>query len=645
MLLTRRRFLGLAAGAATAAGVARGAGARHSTGRDLRRCIVLGFDGMDPTLTRRYMEAGRMPNLARLASLGRFTPLRTSDPPQSPVAWSNFISGANPGTHGIFDFIARDPATMTPSFSTSRITPGGHALRVGHWRLPLTAGGADNLRRGPTLWQQLERRGVPATVIRMPANFPPTHSRARALSGLGTPDIHGAYGIFTFYTDRHDELTRDVAGGHIERVDVRDGVVNAVLPGPDNTFDARGSTSDIPFQILIDPGTPAVRIRIQQADFLLREGEWSEWVPLRFPLLPHLAEAAGICRFHLLRARDDFALYVSPVNIDPADPALPIAEPAGYAADLARRAGRFYTQGMAEDTRALSAGVFDDARYREQALFVHRESVRLFEAEFPRFRDGLFFFYFSSLDLNSHALWRLLDTGHPLYDPAAAARHGDFLPWLYSDLDRVAGQALAAADDRTLLLVISDHGFGSFRRQFNLNSWLLANGYAVAAPGGSRDAEYFGGAQWEATRAYGLGINSLYLNMAEREKDGCVPPREHERLRNELIERLEAAVDPATGMHPVRKAYRPEDIYSGPEVSRAPDLIIGYSPNYRASWDTILGKYPKDVFLDNRDPWSGDHCLDSSFMQGVCFCNRSRFGGEAPGLDTLGPDIVRAFDG
>ena len=644
MRVPRRQFLKLMAGVAAAAACPAPlrAGARRHRAR--RRCIVLGIDGMDPTLSARFMQEGRLPNFARLAAQGHFAPLRTSMPPQSPVAWSSFISGANPGTHGIFDFIARDPATLTPYLSTSRLIPGGRALRLGRWSFPLTGGRLENLRRGPTLWVELEKRGIDSTVIRIPSNFPPVPSRARTLSGLGTPDIHGAYGIFTRFTDRIGERSRDLSGGRIERVRVRDNLVEARLPGPVNTFDTRGTRVDIPFTVALDPVHRSARIRIQSHDFVLGQGGWSGWIPLRFEMVPHVSGADGICRFYLRSARDAFDLYVTPVNIDPANPVLPVSSPADFSAALVRRAGRFYTQGMAEDTSALSAGALDDAEFRAQATDVLRESQRLYASELPRFREGLFFFYFSSLDQNSHAFWRTVDPGHPLHDPALDAAHGDFLPWLYTEMDRALGEALAACDDETLLLAISDHGFGSFRRQFNLNTWLLENGFARLQPGAARESEYFGAIRWGETQAYGLGINSLYLNLAGREPEGCVRADGKRALQEQLRERLLAAVDPETGARPVHGVYLPEEIYTGAEVKHAPDLVIGYAPNYRASWDTILGKYPPQVYLDNRDPWSGDHCIDAAFMSGVLFSNR-RLAAGTPGLDTLAPRIIEWLAG
>ncbi len=611
--------------------------------RDSRQTVLLGFDGMDPTMLTRLVHQGRMPNAARLMAGGGFAALRTSDPPQSPVAWANVIAGTNPGGHGIFDFIARDPGTLQPYLSTSRIQDSARTLAIGPWRLPLGRSDVANLRRGPCLWSILEDHGVPCTVIRMPSDFPATQSSGGTLSGMGTPDLHGAYGVFTYYTDALDAYSHEVPGGRIERVVVRDHVVESLIPGPANPLDTRQASCNLPLHVFLDPARPTARIRVQDADFILREGEWSDWLRLRFDLLRPLVTVSGICRFYLKRARNDFQLYVSPINIDPADPSLPIAAPSGYGAELERHIGPFYTQGMAEDTSALTAGVFDDAEYRTQAEFVFDESMRLFEHTFNDWREGFYFFYFSSLDQNQHMFWRAIDPLHPLYCPELAAAHGDYIDALYVRLDRVLGEVLDACGPDTLVMAISDHGFSTFRRQFNLNSWLLDQGYAHLRHGATRGhGEFFADTDWGRTQAYGLGINSLYLNLRGREPDGSVETEERDALLRRLARHLEQVVDPDSGQRIIRRVYRPEEIYSGPLLHEAPDLVIGYNPAYRASWDTILGAYPHQHVLDNLAPWSGDHCIDSLFMSGVCLANRP-LRHESPSLSDVAPTFLDVY--
>jgi predicted AlkP superfamily phosphohydrolase/phosphomutase len=641
--LNRRAFLGTLGAAAALAGCGRGA-SRTPAPRAADRIIVLGVDGFDPKLLERFLVEGQMPHSQRLIASGSFHRLQTSDPPQSPVAWSNFISGTNPGGHGIFDFLARDPQTMTPYHATARTEQAATQLPIGKWRIPLSSGRLDNLRKGPTFWIDLEAHGVPCTVLRVPANFPPTAGEAVALSGMGTPDLLGGYGTFTYLTDEPGARTRDVPGGRIVRVAVRDNLVEGALPGPGNSFTAEEEQTDIPFSVDLDPDRRLAKVTIQDQAFVLTEGEWSEWVPVYFRFLPFLADAAGICRFYLRRAQGGFALYVSPVNIDPAHPALPISTPPDYSRRLVRELGYFYTQGMAEDTKALSAGVLSNGEYRQQATFVLEERMRFFKHELQRFERGFFFYYFSTLDLSSHVFWRTLDPQHPLYSPQLAAEHGDFIPRLYRQVDDAIGQALATLDERTLLFVMSDHGFTSFRRQFNLNSWLMDAGYVRPKVSRVQSVNsFFADVDWKRTKAYGLGINGLYLNLRGREIHGTVSPgSEADELWRELARRLLEVRDPQTGEAVIARVHRATDIYSGPFAADGPDLIVAYNDHYRASWETILGGFPREVVLDNTDAWSGDHCVDSAFVPGVLLCNRP-VKSENPMLEDLAPTILAEF--
>jgi predicted AlkP superfamily phosphohydrolase/phosphomutase len=641
--LSRRAFLG-AVGAATALGGCGRSARRAPAPRAADRVIVLGVDGFDPNLLERLMGEERMPHCQRLIATGSFQRLRTSDPPQSPVAWSNFISGTNPGGHGIFDFIARDPQTMTPYHATAKTEQAATQLPLGKWQIPLSSGRLNNLRKGPTFWTNLEAHGIPCMVLRVPANFPPTAGEAVALSGMGTPDLLGGYGTFTYLTDDPAVRAGDVPGGRIVRVAVRDHTIEGALLGPANSFTAEGEQTDIPLTVDLDPDRPLARIAIQDQTFVLAEGDWSDWIAVRFSLLPYLADAAGICRFYLKRAKGGFALYVSPVNIDPAHPALPISTPPDYSRRLVRELGYFYTQGMAEDTKALSAGVLSNSEYRQQATFVLEERMQFFKHELQRFERGFFFHYFSTLDLSSHVFWRTLDPQHPLYSPQLAAEQGDFIPLLYRQVDDAIGDALKTADERTLLLVMSDHGFTSFRRQFNLNSWLMDAGYVRPKVSRVQSVNsFFADVDWKRTRAYGLGINSLYLNLRGRELHGTVSPgSDADDLCRELAERLVAVRDPQTGEAVIAHVHRARDIYSGPYATEGPDLIVAYNNHYRASWDTILGGFPREIVLDNTDAWSGDHCVASQFVPGVLLSNRP-VRAQAPGLEDLAPTILAEF--
>jgi predicted AlkP superfamily phosphohydrolase/phosphomutase len=299
---------------------------------------------------------------------------------------------------------------------------------------------------------------------------------------------------------------------------------------------------------------------------------------------------------------------------------------------------------MAEDTKALSAGVLANQEYREQATFVLEERMRFFRNEFARFDRGFFFHYFSTLDLSSHVFWRALDPKHPLYSPSLAQEQGDFIPSLYSKVDEAIGIALDSIDDRTLLMVMSDHGFTSFRRQFNLNSWLMEAGYIRPRVSRAQSVNsLYADVDWKRTKAYGMGINGVYLNLRGREVHGTVEPGERaDNLCRELTERLLAVRDPDTGEDVITRVHRGRELYSGPFVEEGPDLIIGYNDHYRASWDTILGGFPREIVLDNTDPWSGDHCVDSTFVPGVLLSNRA-IQKTDPALEDFAPTILATF--
>ncbi len=609
-----------------------------------KRLLILGVDGMDPQLLRQYMNEGKMPNFAALAARGSFLNLQTSTPPQSPVAWANLITGMNPGGHGIFDFIHRDPATLTPYFSTSQVKPPKHNLRLGSWVIPLSEGEVLLLRNGKAFWQYLDERKIPLTVFRIPSNFPPVPTKGKTFAGMGTPDLLGGYGTFSFHTDDPIFTPGPVSGGVIYQVQVAGDHIEAKLHGPVNTLRKENPELTIPFTVDRDPSEPVAIFSIQDHQFILREREWSPWIRITFKFIRGLESVTGICRFYLKQVRPQFELYVSPINIDPSNPALPLSTPQSYARELSRDLGSFYTQGIAEDTKALTSGLLNDDEYLEQARTVFEEQRRLFEHELARFRTGLFFFYFSSLDLNGHMFWRAIDPQSPSFDPELAAKHGEVLEDYYHEMDGILGEALRVADENTTVLVVSDHGFAPFRRSFNLNTWLMENGYMVLRAGASAQGrDIFRDADWSRTRAYGLGLNGLYVNLSGREKNGIVRPgSEADALQREIAERLQAVRDPSNKEQVITRVDRAAEAYSGPSTSQAPDLIVGYNRGYRVGWDSVLGGISTNVMEDNMQPWSGDHCIDFTKVPGVVLSNR-KIRAENPALTDIAPTVLAEF--
>jgi len=346
----------------------------------------------------------------------------------------------------------------------------------------------------------------------------------------------------------------------------------------------------------------------------------------------------AICRFYLQEVSPNFRLYVSPINSDPSDSAIQITEPPEFSEEISDRLGLFYTTGFQEDHKALSNKVFTDDEYRIQADIVLQERLKLLEYAFENYDDGLLFFYFSSTDLQSHMFWWDSDLKHPTRSAEDAKKCFQHIHKLYNKLDSVVGDILRRYGDKATIIVMSDHGFANFRRQFNLNTWLRENGYLYPpnSTGILMDVD------WSRTRAYGLGINGLYLNLKGRERDGIVEPGEQrEQLLDELSTRLEAVRD-TNGKRVIVKVHRTDKVYSGPTTTLAPDLIIGYCRNYRASWATCLGDMTGEILLDNDSAWSADHCADASEVPGVIFSNRP-IKAIRPALIDIAPSVLTRF--
>ena len=607
-----------------------------------QKVIVLGIDGFDHQLTRELLAAGRLPNLARLAQQGGFTPLATSTPPLSPVAWSTFITGLDPGAHGIFDFIHREPDTLASFLSTSRTVPPGRILTLGPWQFPLSSGRVELLRGGEAFWEVLEARGIETTIVRMPANFPPSGKATRELSGMGTPDMLGTYGIFTLFSSKPDVFERrDVSGGVIQPIDVIDGVARGTIEGPSHPYRVTPTPMTVDFAAHVDARGEAVQIVIGDETRVLEVGEWSSWVPVGLPLLP-FQTLPGELRFLLKSLTPYFELYVSPINFDPYAPALPISTPEDYAADLADAEGRFYTQGMPEDTRARNVEALTADELLAQARLTADETRRQFRYVLDQFRDGLLFYYFGHVDQVSHVMWRSLDPGHPAYtevDAQYRAVIGD----LYVEMDAVVGQAMAALGPNDLLIVMSDHGFAPWRRAVNVNSWLRDHGYLAVTDARAATAPGLAGVDWTKTRAYAVGLNGVYLNLQGRESKGIVPPGEASRLSAEIAAAMEATIDPATNTPAITKAFVTAAAFAGRAYPRIePDIVVGYARGTRVASDSALGIVGPDVFSDNREPWSGDHSMDPAHVPGVLFTSRPL---KVPSdrLQTLAASILAEF--
>lgn len=625
-----------------------------------RRVIILGIDGMDATYLAQFMDAGLLPNFSRLASEGDFAPLETSMPPLSPVAWSNFITGMNPGGHGVFDFLHREPDTREMYPPTYRVLPTGRRLSFGSWDFPLSGGDIELFRRGPALWKLLDDAGIPTTVFRMPMNFPPVDSSGRSFSGMGTPDVKGGAGTYSYYTNYPPENMNDLAdgtGGQL--VEVINDRVSAELIGPPNTFrrfprddgaprsagaeiEYENPELTVDFEVLLDPEALAAKFVVQDNEFVLNQGEWSDWIAFDFEAVPYLVSIGAAARFYLQEVRPDFRLYVTPFQIDPANPALPISTPDDWGGEITDAIGRFYTQEIPEDTDAYLDGVFTAREFWDQSQFIYQERRRALDYMLESFDDGLLFFYFSSVDQGSHMLHHFSVPDHPAFVEDELLADG--IQTLYEEMDEALGRVLEEVDDRTTLVVMSDHGFTPWYWKVNLNSWLVDKGYVTLKdPSRQGASPLFLNVDWSQTTAYSVGFNALYVNLRDREDDGIVAAGAE---YNALLDRLEAdllgMVDDRNGQSPVALAYRSQDELSGPYVDEAPDIIVGYSRGYRSSWESPLGEFPREIFTDNDEAWSGDHMNDYRLVPGVLLTNR-RIALDQPALYDITVAVLDEF--
>jgi predicted AlkP superfamily phosphohydrolase/phosphomutase len=579
------------------------------------------------------LDAGEMPHLAALQRRGGLSRVATTTPAQTPVAWSTFATGLNPGGHGIFDFLRRDPATYLPDLALNRYE------RKNAFSPPKAVNG----RKGRAIWDVLTDAGIPSTVIRCPCTYPAEPIRGRLLAGMGVPDLRGGLGTATFMT------TLSARPGEAEAVAtvVRnpDGSFTTALIGPRNPKDRTDARVEI--QVIPDPSGDRATIACaggSPRELTIERGRWSEWVRVKFKL-GMFQSTRGMVRFYLERADSELILYASPVNFDPEAPPFPISAPASYAGELAEEIGTYYTAGMIEDHAGLSNGRFDEAAFLDQCDHAWDDREAMLRRELDRFEEGFLFCLFDTPDRVQHMLWRHREPDHPANaESGHRPEYARAIEETYKRADAVVGEVLRAADHDTLVIALSDHGFGSFRRGVNLNTWLYENGYLALAPGvrpGEEAGDMLRHVDWSRTKAYALGLGGVYLNMAGREAQGIVRESEADALKTQIAASLSGLDDQGRGPA-IRSVHAKESLYRGLHAADAPDLVAYFSRGYRASWGTAMGGVPEAVIEDNTKAWGGDHIIDPALVPGFLAMNRP-FRGDGARLVDLAPTILGAL--
>jgi predicted AlkP superfamily phosphohydrolase/phosphomutase len=622
-----------------------------------KQVVVLGFDGADPNLAAKWMAEGKLPNLFRLAQTGTFSPLGTTNPPESPVAWASFATGLNPGGTGIFDFLKRDPKTYMPELSLVSHTKPEFLFGL----IPIRPPKLTNERHGEPFYQAVADAGYKTTVIRMPLEFPPTPVPGGKLwAGLGVPDVRGTWGTFFYFgTDvtQWDEGDTEF-GGKLVRLALDGETASASISGPVDPTAKSYHRIQVPVRFALagnssDPD--AVTISIEGHSQTVLERHWSDWFRVRFPITP-LLSVHSISRFYVIQTSPDVRIYMSPLNIDPEHPSVPISYPAGYAGTLAKRFGLLKTIGWWHDTWALNEEKISDGVFLQDLFRTMGKQEEITLDALRKDPPSLLVSVFTATDSVSHMFWRFTDPQSPRYDPVLAGKYGDAILRVYERMDQIVGEVEKAMRPGGTLIIVSDHGFHAFRKGFNTNTWLVENGYMALKNTNTTAQTYtlqdlfgqgsfFPNVDWNHTEAYALGLGQIYLNLKGREKYGIVNggPKAHELLES-IRQKLLAYDDPDTGKPVLEDVYLKQEIFDGRYLNEAPDLQLDFRPGYRTSWQTSLGAIPPGIIVANTKKWSGDHCAsDPKDTQGIFFATH-RLESSHPSIMDIAPTVLKLLD-
>ena len=599
------------------------------------RVVVIGLDGMEPSLTEKWMKEGKLPNLSKLAASGTYQHLGTTNPAESPVSWASFITGSNPGKHGIFDFLTRDPQTYNPELSILTPVFPKKFLNIGEYKFPLENAQVINHRSGTPIWEITKQNNIHTMCLHVPDTFPAEEISGEMLSGLGVPDIRATWGTFTYYSNDVDDMNTEM-GGKLVKVNIVNDKISTSIFGPKNRFRKTPINAVmVPMEIQLNRAAKTIEIEIQGQKVTLKEGDWSPWMKIGFPMLP-LIKIHGMTRFCFINMGPEFKLYCAPINFDPENPPFRISYPERFGKQLVKSIGLYKTLGWAEDTWALTEDRISEDIFLQDLYYTFETRKKLTLQMLREHKDvPLFISVFEGTDRIQHTFYRFIDPKHPMYTEEGAKKYGDEIMKFYIACDTLVGEVQKELGPKDTLIVLSDHGFHTWRYSVNVNTWLVQNGFMKlntdSVQGGENLDKLFGhGAffqhvDWSQTRAFSMGLGKIYINLMGRERDGIVVPgKDYEDTRNEIIAKIKTMKNPLNKNELViRNVYKRDEIYHGPYVEKPGDLVLGFNDGYRISWQTSLGGAPKDIIELNKRKWSGDHCsVDPSITAGVIFTNQ-----------------------
>lgn len=582
-----------------------------------KKIIIIGFDGLSPQILEPMMAQNQLPNFSKLKENGSYRRLATTNPAQSPVAWTAMATGKNPGKTGVFDFIVRDPKNYHLRLSLSNIEKGSPKRVI----------------KTKCFWQYASQRKIPAVIITCPVTFPPDKINGRMLSGAGVPDILGTEGTFTFYTTELLDQNKDI-GGQVFSIR-KSPVMTLRLIGPRIITLGQGAkNAEVPFKVALPENKKSAVIEYQGHKLELKAGQWSDFREVSFKI-GLFRKIKGIVKFFLVETEPNFKLYISPINFHPRQPFFPISYPKNYSRDLADKIGFYYTQGMPFHTWAVNEGRLTEEAFLTEAEEILKEKKAMLDWELQRFKAGILFCYFESPDIIQHMFWRYFASDSP-------PQYKEIIKNWYQKMDQILGKVIKNLNQDDTLIVLSDHGFNTFKRAVHLNTWLRKNGYLELEDSSAESgAELLADIDWTRTRAYALGFGAIYINQKGREKNGLVAPgQETALIKKEIAQKLKEWRDEQNHQPVVNEVYPREDIFWGKYSDQTPDLYLGFKQGYRASWQTALGAVPKDLIEENLKKWSGDHLFDPALVPGIIFSNR-KITQEKPTIYDLTPTILK----
>ncbi len=641
-----------------------------------QKLVILGFDGMDPRLVHKWMDEGKLPNMQKLASQGGVYPLETTHSPESPTAWASFATGVNAGKHNIYDFLIRDTATYMPDLGMVHREPPRFILNY----FPTSRPKLSSMRGGTSFWVTAGNAGVRSSILTVPVTFPPEDvPNGELLAGLPLPDIRGTMGTFYYFgTDlsRYEEGNTEF-GGILKRLVFDGDLAQTELVGPPNPIvrqqlrELRGSLSKpadadrmriaelearedvrLPIQIHWNRQGRTATIDIADNSVHLQEGEWSKWIYLDFEVNA-IVRIHGMVQLYLINAGRELQLYISPVNWKPDNPPAPMSSPARLSADLYERLGPYRTLGWAEATWPLNEERIDEQTFLDDLYRAFDDRAQVILQRLDTKQWDLLVGVIESTDRVQHMMWRLLDPSHPMYDKVLAAKFGDSIERVYRKCDDFIGEVMARVDPGTPILIVSDHGFHSFRQSVNLNTWLVQQGFMTLQgqqPGEKKLDDLFGGGgqfwenvDWSHTKAYAMGLGQIYINLEGREGKGIVAPgAESTSVQDEIAAKLLTMTDPKSKQPIVEAVYKRDDVYKGSYFDNAAELQVGFFDGYRVSWQTSLGGAPPGIVYANMKKWSGDHgSFDYKSIPGTLISSRPISG--VTRIIDIAPTVLRYF--